>query len=137
MGIEQAARESLEACGRGGGWDACKSHSRDAAGFARQGDALAATTTPEGCADRIKALSGLVPDGRYEIAASAADGARGTGLARAAFHGARTGAGGAGEPTARPVASDRAHVMAFDRDRIAHMTRIWDDAQAARQPGRA
>ena len=56
-------------------------------------------------------------------------------VASAVFHGTQTGAGGPIEPTDKFVASDYAYVMRFDGDRITHMTKIWNDAQALRQLG--
>lgn len=60
----------------------------------------------------MKGLLGPIPDGRYELTAFAMGADRGT-----------------------VVASDYAYVMRFDGERIAHMTKIWNDAQALRQLG--
>ena len=135
MTIEQTAREFFEACETGGGWDACKGYCREGAGFVCQADALADTTTLEGYAEWMKGLLGPIPDGRYDLTAFAVDADRGTVVAAAVFHGTQTGAGGPGAPTGKAVASDYAYVMRFDGDRIAHMTKIWNDAQALRQLG--
>jgi ketosteroid isomerase-like protein len=135
MTLEQTARDFFEACETGGGWDACKSYCRDDASFACQADALAETTILENYAEWMKGLLGPIPDGRYELTAFAFDADRGTVVASAVFHGTQTGAGGPGEPTGKTVASDYAYVMRFDGDRIAHMTKIWNDAQALRQLG--
>ncbi|WP_137700906.1 ester cyclase [Marimonas lutisalis] len=135
MNIEQTAREFFEACETGRGWEACGSYCHDNAGFACQADALADTKTLEGYAEWMKGLLGPIPDGHYELTAFAADADRGTVVASAVFHGTQTGAGGPGDPTGKSVASDYAYVMQFDGDRIAHMTKIWNDAQALRQLG--
>lgn len=135
MNIERIARDFFEACETGGGWDACKANCHDSASFACQADALAKTTTLAGYAEWMKGLLGPIPDGRYELTAFAADAERSTVVAVAVFHGTQTGAGGPGEPTGRPVASDYAYLMQFDGDRIRHMTKIWNDAQALRQLG--
>ena len=135
MTLEQTAREFFEACETGGGWEACKGYCHDGASFACQADALAGTTTLEGYAEWMKGLLGPIPDGRYELTAFATDADRGTVVASVVFHGTQTGAVGPGAPTGRPVASDYAYVMRFDGNRIAHMTKIWNDAQALRQLG--
>ena len=135
MSIEPTARDFFEACETGGGWDACRSHCHKDAGFSCQADALAATTALEGYAEWMKGLLGPVPGARYELTAFATDTARRAVVASAVFRGTQTGAGGPGEPTGRRVASDYAYVMTFDGDRIPHMTRIWNDAQALRQLG--
>jgi len=135
MTLEQTARDFFEACETGGGWDACTGYCHDEASFACQADALADTTTLEGYTEWMKGLLGPIPDRRYELTAFAVDAERATVIASAVFHGTQTGAGGPGEPTGKTVASDDAHVMRFDGDRIAQMTKIWNDAQALRQLG--
>lgn len=135
MTIEQTARDFFEACETGSGWSACKAHCQEGASFSCQADALAGTTTLEGYAEWMKGLLGSIPDGRYELTAFAADAERSTVIASAMFHGTQTGAGGPGVPTGKTVLSDYAYVMRFDGDRIAHMTKIWNDAQALRQLG--
>lgn len=135
MTLEQTARDFFEACETGGGWEACKGYCHDGASFACQADALAETITLEGYAEWMKGLLGPIPDGRYELSAFATDADRGTVVASAVFHGTQTGAGGPGEPTGWSVQSDYAYVIRFDGDRIAHMTKIWNDAQALRQLG--
>ena len=76
-----------------------------------------------------------VPDGRYVLTGFAWDGARQTALATAEFHGTQTGEGGPMPPTGQPVVSDYAYVMRFEGDKIAHMTKIWNDVQALRALG--
>lgn len=129
MGIEQTAHDFFEACETGGGWAACKAYCRDGASFACQADALA------DYADWMKGLLGPIPDGRSDLKAFAADPARGTVVAAAVFHGTQTGEGGPVAPTGRSVASDDVYVKEFDGDRLRHMTKIWNDAQALRQLG--
>lgn len=135
MTVEQTARAFFEACETGRGWDACKSFCHAGATFACQADALAETTTLEGYTEWMKGILGPIPDGRYDLTAFAVDADRGTVVAAAVFLGTQTGPGGPGAPTGRPVASDYAYVMRFDAGRIAHMTKIWNDAQALRQLG--
>lgn len=135
MTPEQTARTFFEACETGGGWETCKGYCHATASFACQAEALADVTTLEGYTEWMKGLLGPIPDGRYDLTAFAVDADRGTVVASAVFHGTQTGAGGPGAPTGKIVASDYAYVMRFDGDRIAHMTKIWNDAQALRQLG--
>ena len=135
MTLEQTARTFFEACENGGGWEACKAFCHDGASFACQADAPADTTTLHDYAEWMKGLLGPIPDGHYELTAFASDADRGTVVASAIFHGTQTGAGGPGAPTGKSVASDYAYVMRFGGDRIAHMTKIWNDVQALRQLG--
>jgi predicted ester cyclase len=135
MGIEQTAREFFEACETGGGWEACRSHCHHDASFACQADTLTEVVTVAGYAEWMKGLLGPIPDGRYELMAFAIDEGRSTAVAAATFRGTQTGAGGPVEPTGRSVASDYVYVMRFEGDRIRHMTKIWNDAEALRQLG--
>lgn len=135
MTFDKTARDFFDACETGGGWEACKGYCHDGASFACQADALADVTTLAGYAEWMKGLLGPIPDGRYELTAFATDADRATVVATAVFHGAQTDAGGPGAPTGNTVASDYAYVMRFDGDRIAHMTKIWNDAHALRQLG--
>ncbi|MDW4500600.1 nuclear transport factor 2 family protein [Sulfitobacter sp. D35] len=135
MDIGRTARDFFEACETGGGWHACKAYCHDGASFSSQADALADTTTLEGYAEWMKGLLVPIPDGKYELTAFATDTERGTVVATAVFHGTQTGPGGPGEPTGKSCASDYAYVMRFEGDRIAHMTKIWNDVQGLRQLG--
>ena len=49
--------------------------------------------------------------------------------------GTHTGAGGPVPPTGKQVEADYVYVMAFDGDRIRHMTKIWNDAVSLKQLG--
>lgn len=135
MTFKQTARDFFEACETGGGWEACRGHCHDDAGFSCQADALADTTTLAAYAEWMKGLLTPVPDGHYELTAFAGDEERRVVVATAVFHGTQTGEGGPVAPTGRKVASDYAYVIQFDGDRIRHMTKIWNDLQALRQLG--
>lgn len=135
MTQEQTAREFFEACETGKGWEVCKVWCADGATFSCQADALADVTTLEAYSDWMKGLLTPIPDGHYELYAFAADPDRRTVVAAAVFHGTQTGPGGPAAPTGRTVASDYAYVLAFDGDKIGHMTKIWNDAHALRALG--
>jgi predicted ester cyclase len=135
MTMKQTARAFFEACEAGKGWEACSSWCHEGATFSCQADALAETKTLAGYADWMKGLLGPIPDGRYELKAFAEDAERGTVVAAAVFHGTQTGAGGPVPPTGKTVASDYVYVIAFDGEKISHMTKIWNDAYALRALG--
>ena len=135
MSIEKTARGFFESCETGGGWAACEVFCHEGAGFSCQADALADVMTLEGYAEWMKGLLGPIPDGHYELTAFATDAERRTVVAAAVFHGTQTGPGGPGDPTGRRVASDYVYVMAFEGDRIRHMTKVWNDGHALRQLG--
>ncbi len=135
MTIANNAREFFEACETGQGWSACRAWCHDGATFACQADALADTTTLEGYTEWMKGLLGIMPDGRYELKAFAADPERQAVTAFAVFKGTHTGDGGPVPPTGKAVAADYVYVMQFDGDRIRHMTKIWNDVQSLRALG--
>ncbi len=135
MTNEETARASFEACETGQGWEVCRSWCLEGATFSCQADALAETTTLAGYTEWMKGLLGPIPDGRYELSAFAMDPERGTVMAAAVFHGTQTGAGGPVPPTGKTVASDYVYVIAFDGEKISHMTKVWNDAYALRALG--
>lgn len=135
MTNEQTARAFFEACETGKGWAACKDWCHDGATFSCQADALAKTTTLAAYTEWMKGLLGPIPDGRYDLKAFAADPERGTVVAAAVFHGTQTGAGGPVPPTGKTVASDYVYVIAFDGEKISHMTKVWNDLHALRALG--
>ena len=135
MTITERARDFFEACETGKGWDGCKEWCHDGASFSCQSDALADTATLEGYTEWMKGLLTPIPDGRYELKAFATDSDRNSVCAFAVFHGTHSGEGGPVAPTGNSVATDYVYVMEFDGDRIRHMTKIWNDAQALRVLG--
>lgn len=135
MTMIQDASAFFEACETGKGWEACKAWCQDDATFTCQADALAGTKSLADYCEWMKGLLTPVPDGRYVLTAFAVDEARGTAVATAEFHGTQTGPGGPGAPTGKEVVSDYAYVMRFEDNRIAHMTKIWNDMQALRALG--
>ena len=82
-----------------------------------------------------KGLLTPIPDGRYELKAFATDPDRNSVCAVAVFHGTHSGEGGPVAPTGNSVATDYVYVMEFDGDKIPHMTKIWNDAQAFKALG--
>jgi len=131
----ETAQAFFDACETGKGWDTCQAWCHAAATFACQADALAETTTLSDYCDWMKGLLTPAPDGRYVLTSFAMDEARGTAVATAEFHGTHTGDGGPVPATGNAVVSDYAYVMRFDGDKISHMTKIWNDAQALRGLG--
>ncbi|MEM1387743.1 MAG: nuclear transport factor 2 family protein [Pseudomonadota bacterium] len=135
MSHHDTARAFFEACETGQGWEACAPYCKAEATFSCQADALAETTTLSAYCDWMKGLLTPVPDGHYELTGFAFDAERSTAVASAVFHGTQTGEGGPVPPTGKTVASDYAYVMAFDGEKISHMTKIWNDTLALRALG--
>lgn len=128
--ITETAEHFFAACETGKGWQACQAYCRPDATFSAQAGALADVTTLEDYTEWMKGLLTPIPDGRYELKAWATDEARQTVIAYAVFSGSHTGDGGPVPPTGKRVQSDYVYVMAFEGDKIRHMTKIWNDGVA-------
>lgn len=135
MTHKQAARDFFEACETGKGWTICKEWCHDSATFTCQADVLMSTKTLKAYTEWMQWLLVAVPDGHYELNAFAVDPDRGTVVASAIFRGTQSGEGGPVPPTGNSVASDYAYVLTFEGEKIRHMTKIWNDAQAVRALG--
>lgn len=125
--ISEQARRFFDACETGKGWQACKPYCHPDASFSAQAGALAEIVTLEAYCEWMKGLFGPMPDGRYELRFFGVDEARRTVAAYAVFHGTHTGDGGPVPPTGKAAAADYVYAMKFDGDRIASMTKIWND----------
>jgi predicted ester cyclase len=135
MAIKQTALEFFDACETGKGWAVCKQWCREGATFAAQTDMLAEVATLEGYTDWMKDLYVPMPDARYELTFFGVDEERQTVAGAAVFHATHTGEGGPVPPTGKAVAADYCYVMKFDGDKIARMTKIWNDSHSVRQIG--
>lgn len=135
MAIKETAQRFFDACETGKGWQACQQYCHPGATFAAQAGALAGIDTVEAYTEWMKGLFTPVPDGRYELRSFAVDESRNNVAAFAVFRGRHTGPGGPVPPTGKQVEADYVYVMAFDGDRIKHMTKIWNDAASLQQLG--
>jgi predicted ester cyclase len=133
--IKDTAQSFFDACETGKGWEGCKAYCHAGATFSAQAGALAGIDTLEGYTDWMKGLFTPVPDGSYEIRSFAVDEARRNVSAYGVFRGTHTGQGGPVPPTGKKVEADYVYVMAFDGDRIRHMTKIWNDGISLKQLG--
>ena len=135
MSIADDAAAFFDACETGKGWAACARFCAPDATFSAQADALAGVETIEAYAGWMQGLLKPVSDGRYELKGFAADEARATVLGFAVFHGTHSADGGPAPPTGRAVAANYVYAMAFEGDKIRHMTKIWNDAHSLRALG--
>lgn len=135
MGIKGAAWDFFEACETGKGWEVCKQWCHEGATFSAQAAMLADVATLEGYSDWMKDLYVLMPDARYELTFFEVDEDRQAVAGAAVFHATHTGEGGPVPPTGKTLAADYCYVMQFEGDKIAHMTKIWNDAHSAQQIG--
>ena len=75
------------------------------------------------------------PDASYELKSFAIDERRQNVSAFAVFRATNTGPGGPVSPTGKSIATDYVYVMQFKGEKIAHMTKIWNDSIALKQAG--
>lgn len=135
MAIKETAQHFFDACETGKGWQTCQQYCHAGATFTAQAGALAGIDTVEASTEWMKGLFTPVPDGRYELRSFAVDEGRNNVAAYAVFRGTHTGPGGPVPPTGKQVEADYVYVMAFDGERIKHMTKIWNDAVSLQQLG--
>ena len=135
MTMLETARKFFEACETGKGWDGCKSYCTPDATFSAQSTPLLETKTLSAYADWMKGMFTPFPDARYELKSFAVDDERNNVSAFAVFKATNTGPGGPLPPTGKSIATDYVYVMQFEGEKIAHMTKIWNDTIALKQAG--
>ena len=135
MSMKDTALAFFDACETGQGWQACQVYCHDDASFSSQTDMFGETTQLSDYTDSMAHLKPTMPDMRYEMIAFGVDEEREAICAAATFHGTHTGEGGPVEPTGKAVATEYCYVIRFDGDKVAHMTKIWNDTIAMRQAG--
>ena len=133
--ISSPARLFFDACETGKGWEGCKQYCHPNALFSSQTGVLADINTLEAYCNWMRDLFVPLPDAHYELRFFGVDESRHTVVAYAIFHGTQTGPGGQGEPTGKSIAADYVYAMKFDGDRIASMTKIWNDTTSRQQLG--
>ncbi|MEM6374628.1 MAG: nuclear transport factor 2 family protein [Pseudomonadota bacterium] len=134
ISIETTARDFFDACETGKGWSGCRTYCQPNATFSAQADALAEITTIEGYAEWMKNLLTPIPDGHYELKAFATDLDRKIVTAVAVFHGTHS-VDGPVPATGKTIAADYVYAIAFDGDKISHVTKIWNDMHSLKQLG--
>jgi predicted ester cyclase len=132
--LEQA-KNFFEACETGKGWEVCQAYCHPDATFSSQTGALAGIDTLEGYCNWMRDLFTPLPDARYDLKAFAEDPERHVVTAFAVFHATHSGPGGPVEATGKHVTADYVYAMAFDGDRIRHLTKVWHDGISLAQLG--
>jgi predicted ester cyclase len=135
MDITKIAFDFFDACETGQGWEACSAYCHDNATFSAQSDAIADVKTLEGYVEWMKGLLVILPDGHYDLKSFSTDANRNMVVACAIFSGTHTGEGGPVPPTNQSASADYVYCMVFEGDRIAHMTKVWNDSITLRELG--
>ena len=133
--IKDTATKFFDACESGQGWVGCQQYCQPGATFSAQADALTGVESLQAYTEWMKGLFTPAPDASYEVRAFAVDEARHSVMAYAVFRATHTGDGGPVPPTGKRVESDYVYVMAFEGDKIRHVTKIWNDGHSLRQLG--
>ena len=128
--ITETAEKFFVACEAGEGWQGCQAYCYPDATFSAQAGALAGIETLEQYSEWMKGLFTPLPDATYDLKAFATDKVRQVVTAYAVFSGSHTGDGGPVPPTGKSTQTDYVYVMAFDGDKIRHMTKVWNDGLA-------
>ena len=133
--ITRVAEAFFEACETGKGWEGCKTYCTPDATFSAQAEPLLEVKTLEGYTNWMQAVTGMLPDARYEIKSFATDEERNNVAAYGVFHGTHTGQGGPVPPTGKSTSTDYVYVMQFEGDKIVQMTKIWHSWLAMKELG--
>lgn len=133
--MTDTARKLFDACESGKGWAACKQYCHPDATFSAQADALADVKTLEQYTEWMAGMYAIAPDASYEVHAFAADESARTVMGFGTFRATHTGEGGPVPPTGKKVQAQYVYAMAFDGDRVRHMTKVWNDGHSLRQIG--
>ncbi len=133
--ITETAEKFFVACDTGKGWQECRAYCHPDATISAQADALAAIETLEHYTEWMKGLFAPLPDGTYDLKAFATDEERQVVTAYAVFSGSHTGDGGPVPPMGKSMQTDYVYAMAFDGDKLRHMTKIWNDGFALKELG--
>jgi len=133
--ITDTALQFFDACETGKGWQGCQQFCTPNATFRSEAVPLAAMTTLAEYTNWMQGLFALMPDASYQIKSFGTDTARNNVAAYGIFSGTHTGEGGPVPPTRKRIDSDYVYVMEFQDGKIAHMTKIWNDAVAMKALG--
>ena len=133
--ITAVAEAFFDACETGKGWDVCSRHCTQTATFSAQAEPLLDLKTLAQYTEWMKGIMTVLPDAHYDLKSFAVDSARNNVVAYAVFHGSHTGQGGPVPPTGRKISTDYVYVMEFEREKISHLTKIWNAGLALKDLG--
>lgn len=133
--IVETAEGFFQACESGQGWAGCQQYCQPRATFSAQAAALEGVDTVEGYTEWMKGMLTPLPDGHPEVCSFAVDEKRDKVSVYAVFHATHTGEGGPIPPTGKSAAADYVYDMAFEGDKIRHLSKIWNDGATMQQLG--
>ena len=133
--IKETARQFIDDCDSGKGWETCSQYCHADATFSAQTNALAGIDTLQAYSDWMVGLLTTIPDSSYEPKAFSVDEDRNTVTLFAVFRGTHTGEGGPVPPTGKQIEADYVYVLQFEGEKIRHMTKIWNDGISLQQLG--
>jgi predicted ester cyclase len=133
--IVETAEGFFQACETGRGWTGCQQYCHPNATFSAQAAALEGVDSLEAYTELMKGLLTPLPDGQAEVRSFAVDENRNKVSVYGVFSGTHTGEGGPVPATGKSVAADYVYDMAFEGDKIRHLTKIWNDGATMQQLG--
>jgi len=133
--IVETAERFFQACETGQGWAECEQYCQPNATFSAQAAALEGINSLDAYTEWMKGLLTPLPDGRAEVRSFAVDETRAKVSVYGVFSGTHTGEGGPVPPTGKSAAADYVYDIAFDGDKIRHLTKIWNDGATMQQLG--
>lgn len=131
----ETAEAFFQACETGQGWAECEQYCHSDATFSAQAAALQGVDSLDAYTEWMKGLLTPLPDGQAEVRSFGVDETRKKVSVYGVFAGTHTGEGGPVPPTGKSVAADYVYDMAFDGDKIRHLTKIWNDVATMQQLG--
>jgi predicted ester cyclase len=133
--MAETAERFFQACETGQGWAECQQYCQPDATFSAQAAALEGIGSLDAYTEWMKGLLTPLPDGRAEVRSFAVDEARNKVSVYGVFYGTHSGDGGPVPPTGKSAAADYVYDIAFDGDKIRHLTKIWNDGATMQQLG--
>ncbi len=137
MSAFENAKQFLEACDAGKGWEGCKDYAASDASFTCQADALADVSTVEDYCEWMRRLiEEPMPDASYTLHAASFDEANNAAIFAATFHATHTAEGGPVPATFNKTNTDYVYVLKMNGEgKVQKMRKIWNDAYALSELG--
>jgi hypothetical protein len=136
MSAFENATRFFHACESSEEWESCRQYAEPGASFEAQAAPVAGFETAKEYVDWMAGVPGWMPDGGYDLHASAWDEERRAALFFATFHGHHSGEGGPVPPTNQEMNSHCVFVLfTSGDDRVEKMYKIWNAAWAVEQLG--
>lgn len=133
--ITETAMKFFECCETGQGWNACRAYCHDNAPFEAQALSLESYRTVEDYSNLIPHMLEVLPDAHYKVRCVATSEEQSVVIVYARFTGTHSGIDGPVPATGQTMNSDYAFVMRVEGNKVARVTKIWNDFYSNLQLG--